>query len=284
MPHLSASQVKHALEQEYYDAIHRLQPDKLVLVGNPLCVDGEFYDAFHSKSHLWSTVQIGAKDVPASFAPGLITKKWVKDRAEDWGEDSPLYVASVLGEFPESMDDTMISLHAVNEAANRTSQATGPLILSVDVARFGKDESVILTRKGDVARIVQTLRGADLMKLANVVKVHIDTLHPDSTVIDTVGVGGGVFDRLKELGVRNLVGFVGGESPANPNGRYLNRIAESWWLMRDWFLKGNADIPNDKGLISQTAGRKYEVSGDRKLSWKVRKRWRKARTRLMPWQ
>ncbi len=85
------------------------------------------------------------------------------------------------------------------------------------------------------------------------------------TVIDTVGVSGGVLDRLKELGVRNLVGFVGGESPANPNGRYLNRIAESWWQMRDWFLKGNADISSDKGLINQIAGRKYEVSGDRKI-------------------
>jgi len=256
----------HGLEQGYYDAVHRLQPDKLVLVGNPLCLSGEFYDAFHDKRDLWARVQIGAEDVPAGHAPGLITKKWVQARAKDWGEESPLYIASVTGQFPESLEDCLIPLSVVTAATKRTVEASGPVIIACDVARFGSDETIILQRKGNVAKVLQHYRGQDLMRTVGALKAIWDDIKPEHLVVDAVGIGAGVVDRLKELRVP-VTAFSGGSSPRGRQGRerFLNRVAQAWWEMRDWFLSGEVDIPNDPTLIAQVSGRKYEIMSDKKI-------------------
>ena len=55
----------------------------------------------------------------------------------------------------------------------------------------------------------------------------------DTLVIDTVGLGSGVYDRLKEVGTGNtrLVSFNGGAG-AKDNAKHVNAIAEGWWRMR----------------------------------------------------
>ena len=193
-----------------------------MLTGNPLSQSGEFFDCFHEKRGRWATVNISALDTPnviqgREVIPGLVTREWVEERKEDWGEDSPLYIAAVLGEFPESLEDALIPLAAATAAAKRevVVDSTAPTVLSVDVARFGADQTVLLERQGNVARIVKTLQGADLMRTAGTVATHIDLHHPDQVVVDAVGIGAGVVDRLRELGY-SVTAFNGGESPAGP--------------------------------------------------------------------
>ena len=54
----------HAVSDEYYRAIRRLNPSKLLLTGNPFSTGGVFYDSHHRHRNLWETVQIGAEDTP----------------------------------------------------------------------------------------------------------------------------------------------------------------------------------------------------------------------------
>lgn len=163
--------------------------------------------------------------------------------------------------------------------------STTPTVLLVDVARFGADQTVLLERQGNVARIVKTLQGADLMRTAGTVAEYITVHRPDQVVVDAVGIGAGVVDRLRELGY-TVTAFSGGESSAGSKGkeRFANRIAEVWWRMREWLLTGEAVIPNDSALIGQLTGRKYEIQSDRKVKLESKEKLAKSPDKADAWQ
>ena len=141
-----------------------------------------------------------------------------------------------------------------------------PAILGVDVARFGGDASVIYARRGPVARLAYRQVGASTMSLVAAVQDAIDTHTPVSEiVVDAVGVGAGVLDRLKELDLPcRVVEFQGG-SQARARGRFANAIAECWWGMAEAFRKGEIDIGDDKRLVAQVTGRRYAIQSDRTI-------------------
>ncbi len=76
----------------------------------------------------------------------------------------------------------------------------------------------------------------------------------DRLIIGTVGLGSGVYDRLKEVGTGNtrLMSFNGGAA-ARDKANHVNAITESWWKMREWFIGGEADIVDDGALIGQVS-------------------------------
>jgi hypothetical protein len=83
---------------------------KLLLIGNPTQLSGEFYNAF--RSPLYHKIHISAFDSPNLKAgkivrPYLVTPEWVEEKRIKWGEDSPMWYSRVLGEFPEQGDDTL---------------------------------------------------------------------------------------------------------------------------------------------------------------------------------
>ena len=75
----------------------------------------------------------------------------VEARAEEWEVDSALYVGAVLGQFPERLDGVVVSRSDAAEAAARVLTPTGPIIVGCDVARFGRDKTVVVSRQGPVA-------------------------------------------------------------------------------------------------------------------------------------
>ena len=114
----------HAMPQAHMDAIKRLQPDRLLLVGNALSRDGEFYDSHHGKRNLYWRIAISAFDTPNFTGEdggrrGMITPEYVEEYALDYGEDHPLYAASVLAQFPDALDDSLLGREAVESAMER---------------------------------------------------------------------------------------------------------------------------------------------------------------------
>jgi len=96
----------------------------------------------------------------------LVSKAWVETAAKKWGEGSPLYSVRVLGDFPSQADNTVCALGDVELAQRQRLEASGPLIVSCDPARFGSDETVIAVRRGSRVRIAQSYGKADLMETA----------------------------------------------------------------------------------------------------------------------
>jgi len=84
--------------------------------------------------------------------------------------------------------------------------------------------------------------------------------NPAMIFVDKGGLGAGVFDRLRELGVP-VIG-VNSASRANDSERYENKRAEMWWLMAEWFADQPCRIPNDAALISDLTAPQPKVSSN----------------------
>jgi hypothetical protein len=125
-----------------------------LMAGNPLHNEGEQYDAHHSLRHKWVTIETSAEHSPnvragEKVTPGLATLEWMKDRAEAWGIDSPLYQIRVLGKYPKYAKGQIIRVDEIASAEERwaTTEFRGRLQIGVDVA-FTGDDATIAPRRG----------------------------------------------------------------------------------------------------------------------------------------
>lgn len=277
------------VKQAYMEALKRLNPAKVVLIGNPLSHEGELYDSHHAKSALYHQITISAFDSP-NFrrkrfrVPGLVTPEDVEHHRRDWGDDSPLYVASVLGQFPDALDDSLTTRNHVDRAIERheatSDSAAGEgserllYRMGVDVARFGADESVICIRRGyRVERLIPLRRGLDNMQVADEVKAWADALEVPAVFVDGTGLGAGVVDRLSQLGVPVMGVDVGGK--ARRPAQFADLRAEIFWEVARLLREDAAAIPNDPVLVGQLLALRYDVSSTGRIRLESKSRLRR---------
>jgi hypothetical protein len=223
--------------------------------GNPTQNTGRFRECFGRFKHRWKTFQIDSRTVEGTNKEQI--QKWI----DDYGEDSDFVRVRVRGEFPRAGSSQFIASDIV--AAARLYPAEGfaslPKVLSVDVARFGDDQTVVGCRQGRLFRILAKYRGLDTVQVAERTIEWMGKEKPDATVIDGDGIGAGVVDQLNHRGFRSgLFEFHGGAA-ANDAAAYFNRRAECWGSVRDW-LRAGAQIPDDPELEADLTGPEYGFS------------------------
>jgi len=209
---------------------------------NPRRNTGYFYEAFNAKRDFWRNKVVDARSVEG-------TDKAVYEQIiQEYGPDSVQAHVEVYGEFPSAGDDQFIPVYLVDDAFARPryKDATAPIIIGVDPARFGADATVIAVRQGRDLNAIKRYRGDDTMEIVGRVIEAIEEYNPALVVIDEGGLGAGVVDRLKEQRYK-IKGVNFGNKSVKPI-MYGNKRAEMWGLMRDW-LK-TASIPADKLLKS----------------------------------
>ena len=285
------------VKQAYMEALKRLNPAKVLLIGNPLSHEGELYESHHAKSALYHQITISAFDSP-NFrrkrfrVPGLVTPEDVEHHRRDWGDDSPLYIASVLGQFPDALEDSLTTRNHVDRAIARHEATSGdglgrqrrshrrqrlatlPYRMGVDVARFGADESVICIRRGyRVERLIPLKRGLDNMQVADEVKAWTDALGINAVFVDGTGVGAGVVDRLGTLGVP-VIGVDAGSKARRPS-QFADLRAEIFWEVARLLREDAAAIPNDPVLVGQLLALRYDVSSTGRIRLESKTKLRK---------
>jgi phage terminase large subunit len=267
----------HAIPKNDFDAVLRLGPKRVLFAGNPFITQGPFYDSHHQSRARWHQIQISAFDTPnlnGGDIPGMVTAEDIADKREEWGEDSPLFIGSVKGDFPDNLDDSIVPLWAAVEAGQRQVESPeGPVVLGVDVARSGEDKTVVIRRQGNQARIVWRAHGSDTTKVVGWIHNYVlEVGDVDTVIVDGVGIGAGVVDGLKEIGLPStrVVDFVGGAIARKPK-RFMNAIGECWWAMRKWYLSEEVDTDDDGALIGQVSGRQFEIQSDRRIKLQSKK-------------
>lgn len=229
------------------------------MFGNPTKSTGRFRNLFTEGSG-WHTTQVDAREI--SFTNKRQFEIWEKA----YGEDSDYFRVRVRGVFPRTGESEFISAAIVAEAQVREAVAHrfDPLVIGVDVARFGDDESVIVVRKGRDARTTPAarLRGLDTMQLASRVVELATALRADAVFIDGGGVGGGVVDRCRQLRLAVHDIQFGGKADRSDfvteGERYKNKRSEMWGAMRAWLVTGA--IQEDRELAEQLVGPTYGFS------------------------
>lgn len=223
-----------------------------IAFGNPTRNSGKFYEAI-TGANRWKKRQIDSRTVEGT------NKTLLEAQIKEWGEDSDRARVRIRGEFPRGGSTQFIAGDLVAAARKRKVEGHEgmPKILSVDVARFGDDRSIIGKRQGRVASIVGKYYGVDTQKLGGLVIEAIDKEQPEAVVIDGDGIGGAVYDYIKARNYDKrtlLFEFHGGAAPDDPE-KYFNRRTEVWGLLRDW-LEG-ASIPDDPEIETDLTGPDY---------------------------
>ncbi len=324
----------HAMPQLHMDAIKRLQPDRLLLVGNAMSLDGEFHDSHHAKQHIYRRIKISAYDTPNftgenGGVPAAITPEDVEELALDWSEDHPFYASAVLADFPDAQEDSLVGREAVEAAMQRgeadraaageqddchpersaaeprdlsgadaavdersprdvsaepvLSMAEGlnmtaldprlPVYIGVDVGRFGFDKWAICVRQGERVFDLRSFAKMDTMRLVHEVLRTIEEWKAEAVFVDEGGVGGGVVDRLRELGAPVYGVHFGGRAPHRT--RFFNMRSEFFWELRMLLNDGLLALPRDDELAGQLISLRYDVSSSGQVRLQGKKEMRK---------
>lgn len=145
--------------------------------------------------------------------------------------------------FETSGANAFIDPLYVLKARRANVKGYGPIVLGVDPARGGKDKTGLIDRQGrrSGAHVCKRVDyGENTMAIAGeVVRLAAELRKKAPKIriaIDTTGLGGPIYDRLREmLPSQELIPVNFGEGALNDDA-YANRRAEMWDKKRQWYL------------------------------------------------
>lgn len=234
-----------------------------LLLSNPTRSSGTFYESQTRMKKSWWTRRWSCVDSP------LVSDEFVEEMRERYGEESNAFRIRVLGEFPMADDDTIIPFHLAHSATQRDIEMTPDIkpIWGLDVARFGTDKTALCKRYGNVVTDIDAWQGLDLMQTVGRVMAEYEALpssqRPTEILVDSIGVGGGVVDRLRELGVP-VRGINVGEAPAMGK-TYMNLRSELWFKTKGWLEDRSCKIPRNDQLVAELTGIRYAFTSSGKM-------------------
>lgn len=235
-----------------------------VLTSNPTRTSGFFFETHNRAKDEWWRMTIAAPDCP------FVSPDYVRQVAIQYGEHSNVYRVRVLGEFPLADDDTLIPLELAQMAVNRDviQNPDAPILWGVDVARFGTDSSALCKRQSNVVlEPIRLWKNLDLMSLTGAILHEYESAdfkqRPAEILVDSIGLGAGVVDRLRELKLP-VRGINVGESPAI-KGQYMNLRAELWGKAKTWLEARDCKLPRDERLVNELSSPRYSFMSNGKL-------------------
>lgn len=246
-----ASGVHEKIFQSALGSLSGRQRVCVMMAGNPTRTTGFFFDS-HNKAGVkerWTRFQIsGVEDTPGCFYSPRVGAKFVDMIRRQYGENSNAFRIRALGLFPNVDNDTVIPYGWADAARKRdiVVPAFLPEVWGLDVARFGADSTVLARRNRiTVLPLIQEWHGLDTMETVGRVKDEYDKLEefrrPSDIMVDVIGLGAGVVDRGREIGLP-IRGINVAESSATKD-RFRNLRTELWWMTREWLETKNHKLP-----------------------------------------
>lgn len=235
-----------------------------VLTGNPTRLTGLFYQTHHELADDWKTYHVCSFDSPR------VDARFCDQIKKTYGERSNQYRVRVLGEFPLTEDDVLISRSIVEAAMKRDIEpdlVSGTRLWACDPARFGSDKTALCERIGAVVDWIEWKQGLSTMEVAGWIKYKYDHVptdeRPDEILVDVIGVGAGVVDRLFELGLP-----VRGINVAESALMFSDgaKLRDQLWLdLKLWLEAGTGKLPYDRGLMEDIVTPTYSFLSTGKL-------------------
>jgi hypothetical protein len=259
------------IPQPIFEAIegNRAGGAKLVLTSNATQTSGYFFDAFHGQREFFGAlIHISSWEAAeVEGIPGLARREWCDEKLRSWGKDSPLYHVRVLGNFPAQSSNAVISLAAVTNAVEAWDDVepdrSQPLVLGVDPARFGDDETIIQPRRGNYAYPAIAVSQFDEQAVADKVlevtrAMRGETEPPPRVHVDGHGIGAGVVSVLRQAVARKemIVSDVRSGDPSDLPDKYFNLRSQIAFAIGEWLAEGGV-LPDDSKLQSELVAPTY---------------------------
>lgn len=237
-------------------------------------------------------IPFSEEEVPESLRDMLLSPLWVEERLHRWvgvpGEgqsisalasSSSLFTSKVRGGFPTNSTDGIIPLGWVEAAIRRWHQwndagqptLNGRLVVGADIASTGTDATVLAHRIGHTVSKCTEHRSADTMETTGNIVAQLGAPH-SATVVDSIGIGAGVLDRLRELG-KEVVGFSAQQSAGKMTDQsgefmFVNKRAAAWWNLRELLDPSRGAVvalPDLELLKGDLATPKWRVTSSGKI-------------------
>jgi hypothetical protein len=245
-----------------------------VIVCNPTNPASYIGKLFKTMPRNWHFITLSVFDnpnftgekVPKSVTQSLSDETYVNSKREEYGEGSARWKSRVLGEFAQEEGNPLFTDAEMSVGYDAGFVASGERpVLGVDVARFGKDLSVIYTNDVGLIRFHSSWGMSSGTDTAH--RIHRAALDTGARQvrIDASGLGGPIADMV--INLRNedradydVIQMIG--SAASPNKRKWHN-ARAWWYdgVRHNMLKGKIDIDiNDDKMVDELTAVQYKFS------------------------
>lgn len=226
--------------------------------GNPTRSSGAFYNMFHADKDRWTTFKVDSREAQ------LTNKEQIAEWEKQWGADSDFFKVRVRGEFPDNASLQFVPTSSVDNAMTREAPGIHGndlkrAIIGLDIARFGDDATVMVTRVGRDARSIpwKEFRKLDGRQVGLAVEQHVlhllDNLRFKEVFIyfDRAGIGASVWDYFRYEFNDPRVRFypVDFGMKARDGRLYANKRIEMWGAMRDWLKEGA--VPRSEELKTE---------------------------------
>lgn len=211
--------------------------------------------------------------VKVNYCDNPFCPREIKYQAEKCKKNDPEKYGHIwLGEPLAQSGNRLISSATVRRAFEKTIiSTTSPLVIGLDIARFGDDRTVFCFRKGRWCCRFECFSNKSNVEVANTATGFIAEYRPRRLFMDIGGQGAGVFDILKDRGFGEIIrGVYFGEKALRAD-RYFNRRAEMWDKTAEW-LNANPQpqLPEDEDLFNEliSVGKKFDGRGRLQLESK----------------
>jgi len=231
---------------------------RIVQAGNPTSHNGMLYEAAKHPDR-WHVITITGDPDDPNRSPRIDIEE-ARQAIATHGRDNPWVMAYVLGKFPPTSFNSLLSPDDLDASMRRHYReeefSFASKILGVDCARFGDDPWVIFPRQGRVAFPPVVMRNPKTQEAAGRIATAWQRWNADACFVDdTGGYGGGAIDALE------LAGFspqsVNYSSKAN-DPRYFNKRSEMAFLAAEW-VKGGGALPNVPGIVAEATTPTYWI-------------------------
>lgn len=229
---------------------------RLLMLGNPTRTTGYFADSHHRARGQYRTLHFRSDQSP------LVDPGYRQRLVQRYGEGSNVVRVRADGEFPSQDDDVLISLEWTEPAIDRDLYADekADIRVGVDVARFGDDRTAIIVRQGRNLRYCEIGSKQSTMVTAGKAIAVRKRFKANRIYVDSIGVGAGVCDRMRELGENVVEVNVAAAAPVrrkNEDDAQGHLLRDHLWLeMADWLRN---DLPSFAGLSREIAD---DLSGE----------------------
>jgi hypothetical protein len=210
---------------------------RFLITSNPTRSFGFYYELFSTNNKHWKLHTFDAFHTPH------VSKEYIEEVRDTYGIDHDFYRVRILGQFPRASSTQFFEAEVLESALSNTldprSYYPFEKIAGVDVARFGDDATVLTTRQGPKLVDRTLFRGLNTMEVAGLVFDYWKQHNHKAVMVDGTGLGAGVVDRARELGVP-VVDVIVGSTSSNPK-KYMNVKTQLMGSMKDWIANG-ADL------------------------------------------
>ena len=237
----------------------------VLIAGNTTSVSGALYDAAKNRPHMWKVYPVTADPDDPKRTP-RVDIEYARQQIAEYGRENPWVMINILAQFPRQGVNTFISPEEVTQAQKQhypdSLFAASPLIMGVDIARFGDDETVFWFRRGRVSLMPIRQRGVDTVVGVSHM-LHLSREHKAQHIALDMGNTGSAWRdvAVNAMGATNVLGVHFGGTPKNPQ-RFLNKRAEMYYEACEWIKEGGAMPPIPEmvmGLSTMTYA--YDLKG-----------------------